>query len=1185
MSTTAPQNESVRKRREACDRLRRRLEESSTARVEGILADEPSLAADDDAILDLILVEMAARRTRGDEPLAAEWEARIQEMVSTPRRREAILSLLSTEMKTLGPSPGTVVPPAGPRVRIGRYHVLEEIGRGGMGVVYKARQLTPGRMVAIKMILAGDLANAREKARLRTEAEAAAKLAHPNIVQILDADTHEGLPFLVMEYVDGGTLAQMIRALPQPIRWSSRLTETLARAIHTAHRCGIVHRDINPSNILMTQAGTPKIGDFGLAKFVLADGGSQSGRLLGTPSYMAPEQLGDAVGEVSPRTDVYALGAVLYEMLTGTPPYRGLTPMETLCQVAEGEIVPPSKLRHGLPEDLETICLKCLERNPASRYNDALALADDLQRFQNREPIRAKRTPRLRRLMQWAGREPQAAAFLVLSILLLSALLTLATVGIIHVKDLYADGQRQRNELDIQKTIRDTFKSRVDTENDLTQRSKYDHDLSRVFDHAGRNELEVAIEGFDELRRNAPGKRGFEWRYVDGLIHSSAQLLSNEAAHKAPVRHLATSRDARTLITGDVDGMVVEWDLDSLMHTQVLAKGNAVPVRGLACASDLQGRSTNYAAVHVDDDSAVVDVWGDRGRTGHWSFKETLREVAEMGFTQDGNRLAVRCRVAADAPWRTIFFSLRDGEWIEEEADELPDTSWLSFSHAGDQMAVGLGDGSVLLLGPRPGDRRLLRTPEFARPISACFSADGASLATGWSNGQVVLWNVLEGRSQAELECVDGPPSYIAFCRGGRGLVILEGTQTLAVHSLESLGTRRTLTTIGKAPIRLATSPGGDALVAGYESESVRYWNLQKPAEEPKVLSRFRSPSCLEFSPAGGTLLMNFDEPSVFVWKTPTATPPRLALAGHQAEAWALAFSTDGRILASGADDHQIKLWNVADGRELASIEAHSQTVSGLAFSPDGAHLASVSLDGSWKIWRVVRSDADASSVRLEILRVLRPEGRSQLRCVAYSPDGKRVAASGLTPDILLDSAPNYDAPATISNAHTQMVTAIAFSEAQSVVLASVSCDGRLKIWNTDDQTCFADKRGDGSLMAVAFRKPEGSLSSMLALGGSQRVIQILDMGTTDFVRAVKGHPDSVRALAFSHDRLTLATGCDDGCIRLCDAETQEIVLRLNGHNARINAVAFSRDDTVLATCSHSGEVFLWKAPPPRSAP
>lgn len=1184
MSTTAPQNESVRKRREACDRLRQRLGNSNAARVEGVLAEDPILAEDDDAILDLILVEMAGRRARGDEPSASEWEARIQEMIPTPRRREAILSLLSTEMKTLGGTSGEAVPPPAQRTKIGRYHVLEEIGRGGMGVVYKARQLNPGRFVAIKMILAGDLANARDKARLRTEAEAAAKLAHPNIVQILDADTHEGLPFLVMEYVDGGTLGQMIRALPQPIRWSSRLTETLARAIHAAHRCGIIHRDINPSNILMTHAGTPKLSDFGLAKFILTDAGSQSGRLLGTPSYMAPEQLGDGAGAVGPRTDVYALGAVLYEMLTGTPPFRGLTPMETLCQVAEGEIVPPSKLRHGLPEDLETICLKCLERNPASRYDDALALADDLRRFQNREPILAKRTPRLRRLMQWAGREPQAASFLVLSILLLSALLTLAAVSFIRFQYLREAEQQRIGQIVTQRNMNSTFKQVVGSESDLAQRVRYDHELGRIHEHAERNELEVAIEAFDDLSRNAPARCGFEWRYVDGLIHGSAQLLSAQGPHRAPVRHLATSRDGRTLITGDVDGQVAEWDVETLKQTRILANENAVPVRGLAAASDRQGRPTTYAAVHVDGDAAVVDVWGGGGSVGPWSFHESISEVAEMGFARNGDLLAVRCRAAAQAPWRIISYELHDGHWSRDEADDLPDTNWLSFSRDGERLAVGLGDGSVLISGRRPGEWKPLRPEPAARPISGVFSADGDSLATGWSDGRIVIWDTADGDPTATLKCPEGPPSYIAFCRGGRGLVVLEGTRALAIHGIGGNPSRKPLTTSGQAPSRLATSPGGDALVAGYEAEPVKHWNLFRPTEAPDVLSRFLAPSCLEFSPAGGKLFMNFDEPSIFVWKPPQSPTPRLALAGHQAEAWSLAFSNDSRILASGADDHQIKLWNVADGQELAAVEAHGQTVSGLAFSPDGAHLASVSLDGSWKIWRLVGDGPNR--VHLELLRTLRPEERSQLRCVAYSPDGKRIAASGLTPDILLDSAPDYDSPQVIPNAHGGMITALAFSGPQSDTLASTSCDRRLKFWTTDDRTCILDKRGDGPLMAVALSPPGVGGDELLAMGGAQRQIQLLKVATRDPLnRSVRGHPASVRALAFSHDGLTLASGCDDGCVRLCDAETQEVVLRMTGHNARVNAVAFSPNDEVLATCSHSGEVFLWKAPRPGPSP
>lgn len=1181
MSTTAPHNESARRRRAACERLRERMRTDPAWRVEDLLADDPGLAGDDDALLELILAEMAARRARGDDSTASEWAERIPSMIPDPQRREGIEILLSTEMKTLSESTAGAAPAAPPRGRIGRYHVLEEIGRGGMGVVYKARQISPGRIVAIKMILAGDHANARERSRLRTEAEAAAKLAHPNIVQILDADYHEGLPFLVMEFVDGGTLARMIRSAPQPIRWASRLIETLARAIHVAHRSGIVHRDLNPTNILMTQAGTPKIGDFGLAKFILAEGaGSQSGRLLGTPSYMAPEQLAPGSRQVDARTDVYALGAVLYEMLTGTPPFRGLTPMETLCQVAEGEVVPPSKLRHGLPEDLETICLKCLDRNPAARYADARALADDLRRFQDREPILARRTPRLRRAIQWAGREPLAAAFLALSLLLLILLLSVAGYYSFTLRNLTEEATTLTAQLRVKTNANLITKDVAGTESVLAKRNRYDFHLGRIHDHAARGELEVAIESFDELKHSSPPPAGFEWRYVDRLIHRTARLLSDKSAHQSAVGCIAASRDGRTLISGDRDGRVVEWDVDS-GEPATMAEYRGRPVRGLAVASSPDGRPTAFATVHADEESSVVGVWDATGRRGPWEFTGPGGEVAEVGFARDGSLLAVRCRAAGSPSWRIIFFRAVGDEWLEAKGDEIPDARCVAFSPAGDSLAIGAGDGRVEVRGP-DGRESTVIPLDPARPTALAFSNDGGSLATGWDDGRVVVQDVRSGSVAAVLEGEAGGPDYLAFGPGGESIVVLD-KRSLSLRELRPGGSVVVLQPLGTVPTRLAVSPDGGQLVAGFEGRPVLAWDLARPFAEGRRLGELLAPSCLAFSPAGDALYMNFDQPGIFVRPTTPAASPRVNLAGHSKEAWSLAFSPDGTLLASGGDDHQIKLWDVATGAELAAVEAHSQTVTGLAFSPSGDHLASVSLDGSWKIWRPSRG-ADGRVAALELLHTLRPVDSSQLRCVAYSADGLRIAASGLTPDILLFRAPAYDEPTVIPGAHTAMITALAFGRGPRDYLATAACDRVFRVWDPEDRKpVVIAMRGDGPLMALAFSPTEEAEGALLAVGGDRRQIEVVDTRDFKIGDPIREHPASIRALSFSAQGDTLATGCDDGRVRLCDVATRQVVLALEGHRGRVNAIAFSNDDSTLASCSHSGQVILWKAGPPHS--
>lgn len=307
------------------------------------------------------------------------------------------------------------------------YELLGILGRGGMGIVFRARQLSLKRQVALKMILTGRNARPAERARFQREAEAVARLQHPNIVQIYEVGEQNGLPYFSLEFVNAGSLAQFLGAGPQPARMCARFVQDLALAMHYAHKRGIVHRDLKPANILLyldesrilkegsladtavfrnLMSYVPKITDFGLAKHMGGEEAFRHGAILGTPSYMAPEQARGTSGEVGPPADVYALGAILYEMLTARPPFKANTAEETAQQVLTLEPPPPTQINPRIPKDLETICLVCLQKNPAHRYGSAEALAEDLRRFLANEPILARQTRLPERVVKWAIRRP-----------------------------------------------------------------------------------------------------------------------------------------------------------------------------------------------------------------------------------------------------------------------------------------------------------------------------------------------------------------------------------------------------------------------------------------------------------------------------------------------------------------------------------------------------------------------------------------------------------------------------------------------------------------------------------------------------------------------------------------------------------------------------------------------------------
>jgi len=311
------------------------------------------------------------------------------------------------------------------------YEVLGVLGRGGMGIVYKARQTTLGRVVALKMILAGGDAGPEELARFHAEAEAIARLQHPHIVQVFEVGAHDGQPFLSLEYCPGGTLEKKLAGKPMPPGDAAALVERLAEAVQGAHEAKVVHRDLKPANVLLTEDGTPKITDFGLAKKLDDASLTASGTIMGTPAYMAPEQAGGKRNEVGPAADVYALGGILYACLTGRPPFQSASVLEVLRQVTSDEPRPPRQLRRGLPRDLETICLKCLQKNPRNRYPSALALSEDLRRYSNGEPLQARPPGRAELAWRWCLRNPVPASLL----LTVTALLAVGLWQLSRVQD------------------------------------------------------------------------------------------------------------------------------------------------------------------------------------------------------------------------------------------------------------------------------------------------------------------------------------------------------------------------------------------------------------------------------------------------------------------------------------------------------------------------------------------------------------------------------------------------------------------------------------------------------------------------------------------------------------------------------------------------------------------------------
>ena len=529
--------------------------------VETYLQRRADVGDDPEVILNLVYHEVLLRRRLGsDEPTLEEYVPRFPHLADALAIQfELDLALPFEDSETAGPRQEL----APPSVQVPGYDVHEVLGRGGMGVVYRARQKALNRTVALKMILDGAHAGARQANRFRSEAAVFARLQHPNIVQIHEIGEHDGRPYLALEYVQGGTLERTLAGTPLPVDRAARLVETLARAVQHAHERGVVHRDLKPSNVLLTAEREPKITDFGLAKLLAGDSRqTESGALVGTPSYMAPEQVEGAPSEIGPATDVYALGAILYEVLTGRPPFRAESPMATMIQVRGTEVVPPRRLRPGLSRDLETICLKSLEKEPRRRYQTAAGLADELGRYLDGRPIVARPVPAWERGWLWARRQKALAAGVLLAVL---AMLALLAGGVFHTFQLSRLNTRLVSSNLALETARSTAEQNArEALAAITQMlvRVSDQQLSGIpeAEPVRRNLLNDALKQLEPLRRQNPTDP--EIRHEMGRAH-----LGIAAIHKA-LGELAQARDQVGRALAMLDTLLAEYpDNDRFKNT------------------------------------------------------------------------------------------------------------------------------------------------------------------------------------------------------------------------------------------------------------------------------------------------------------------------------------------------------------------------------------------------------------------------------------------------------------------------------------------------------------------------------------------------------------------------------------------------------------------------------------------
>jgi WD40 repeat protein len=1114
----------------------------------------------------------------------------------------------------------------------GDYELLGELGRGGMGIVYRARQKSLDRLVALKVVLRGQLASDDDVRRFRKEAETAGTLDHPSIVPLYEVgEVHpeDGGPpihFFSMKLVDGSSLADSLGQYRNDPQAAARLVVTVARAVHHAHQRGILHRDLKPGNILLDGQRQPHITDFGLAKRLTGDTAlSHSGAIIGSPEYMAPEQA-TAQKVLTTGADIYALGAVLYALLTGRPPAQGNNLLETLHQVVAAEPTPPRRLNPATPRDLEVICLKCLQKSPSQRFGSALELAEDLERWLAGEVIQARPAGVAERVAKWVRRRPGVALLAGLCGAALLVLVVGWAVFTVRLDEQRAAAEEQRlaadalrelaeeRKRDAERELGRALRSEAETKRqlELYRRSLFTSKLLQAAKLA-ETEPQAAREALEDGTAFPLDLRDFAWGFHYRLCQRDRPVLM-PSLDRFALQALTPDGHTAAVFTQN-RGQLRVFDLETgQLRCQVPAGGLAAPSGGtqpLALSPDGALLATLQKFGPSQKPVAIFSLWDTATGLRRNSLEWDTWIGRAVAFSPDGKIVAVG-RENGEKKAEIVLWNTASGKEKDSFAFAEGPVTRLLFLPDGAGLAAGYEDGSIQLLDPATGKPRITLQREWnPKPSpgqgpsvsSLAVSPDGSLLASGYANrGGVYLWDLATGKERTAL---DIPETYcdVAFSHDGR--LLAAGQRNVHVWDTRT-GQDRLLLRRGHRG-SLAFSADDRMLTLGDGTGLVR-WELAFAPERVAVRRADVNLRALHVLPDGRTVALGHAQNSGLIWDAVSGKDQARLQPLPLNACYCLTLSADGRFAASAGQTEQgggdVRLWDAATGRQLAVLADHATAVHAVAFSPDSRLLATVAGTTTADLTGGKKDNNHIAKIRLwevptgrEHLTLNVPTRTTPANGLAFSADGRTLAAAVL--DISdpkkeqwqfhLWDLPSGRERAVLSDNTRQPHRVVLALSPDGKTLAQAQGD-QIQLWDVVGGGARAEMRPPSAeeVTALVF-SPDGQTLAALSRHrtGTAYVslVTVWDVATGQERAVLKQHLGHPMALAFAPDGQTLVSGSwapeakVRSEIKWWDGSTNPARLSLRSQRGEVTGVALLNSGNVLASMSEyqgGAEVRLW---------